>query len=132
MDKIKLPLIPLRDLVIFPHMVMHFDCGRKISLNAIDAAEMKDSKIFLVAQRELEIEDPKREDLFEIGTVATIKQILKLPGGIVRVLVEGEERAQISELDITEEMIEAEIEILEDEESDFTEDEEIEACLRFL
>lgn len=130
MDKIKLPLIPLRDLVIFPHMVMHFDCGRKISLNAIDAAEMKDSKIFLVAQRELEIEDPKREDLFEIGTVATIKQILKLPGGIVRVLVEGEERAKISELKITEEMIEAEIEILEDKESDFTEDEEIEAALR--
>ena len=72
MDKIKLPLIPLRDLVIFPHMVMHFDCGRKISLNAIDAAEMKDSKIFLVAQRELEIEDPKREDLFEIGTAKSI------------------------------------------------------------
>ena len=130
MDKIKLPLIPLRDLVIFPHMVMHFDCGRNISLNAIDAAEMKDSKIFLVAQRELEVEEPKREDIFEIGTVATIKQILKLPGGIVRVLVEGEERAKISELNITEEMIEAEIEILHDKESNFKEDEEVEAALR--
>lgn len=112
MEKVKLPLIPLRDLVSFPHMVMHFDCGRKISVNAIERSEMQDSKIFLVAQRELEVEDPKREDLFDVGTVATIKQILKLPGGVVRVLVEGEERARISSLDISEEIIEADIEIL--------------------
>ncbi|MDY3903466.1 endopeptidase La [Peptoniphilus sp.] len=130
MKKIKLPLIPLRDLVIFPHMVMHFDCGRKISVNAIERSEMQDSKIFLVAQRELEVEDPKRDDLFEVGTVATIKQILKLPGGVVRVLVEGEERAKISDLDITAEIIEAEIEILEEDEIDYTEDDKVEAALR--
>lgn len=130
MENLKLPLIPLRDLVIFPHMVMHFDCGRKISVNAIERSEMQDSKIFLVAQRELEVEDPKREDLFDIGTVATIKQILKLPGGVVRVLVEGEERAKISKLDISKEIIEADIEILEEEEVDYNEDDEIEAALR--
>ena len=130
MEKVKLPLIPLRDLVSFPHMVMHFDCGRKISVNAIERSEMQDSKIFLVAQRELEVEDPKREDLFDVGTVATIKQILKLPGGVVRVLVEGEERARISSLDISEEIIEADIEILEEEEIDYREDDQIEAALR--
>ena len=130
MEKVKLPLIPLRDLVIFPHMVMHFDCGRKISVNAIERSEMQDSKIFLVAQRDLEVEDPKREDLFDVGTVATIKQILKLPGGVVRVLVEGGERARISSLDISDEIIEADIEILEEEEVDYTEDDQIEAALR--
>lgn len=130
MEKLKLPLIPLRNLVIFPHMVTHFDCGRNISVRAVEEAEMADSKIFLVAQKDVELEEPKREDLYDVGTIATIKQILKLPGGIVRVLVEGEKRAKIDEADFGEELIEAIVEVHEEEESIKGREEEIEAALR--
>lgn len=91
----KMPIIALRGAVVFPRMVTHFDCAREISLRAIEYAEMDSSEIFLIAQKNIEVEHPKREDLYNIGTVATIKQILKLPGGIVRVLVEGIMRAKL-------------------------------------
>jgi len=130
MEKIKLPLIPLRNLVIFPHMVTHFDCGRNISINAVEEAEMADSKIFLVAQKDIDVEEPTREDIFDVGTIATIKQILKLPGGITRVLVEGEKRGEIDEIDIEKDLIEAIVDIYEEDENVDIEDEKIEAALR--
>lgn len=130
MEKIKLPLIPLRDLVIFPHMVTHFDCGRNISVNAIETAEMKDSKVFLVAQRDLNVMDPEEKDVYSFGTVAVIRQILKLPGGVIRVLVEGEIRGEITSFNKNEEFIEAEILLHEEEEEEGNRD--IEAAKRLV
>lgn len=130
MEKLKLPLIPLRNMVVFPHMVTHFDCGRDISINAVEEAEMANSEIFLVAQIDFNVEKPDEEDLYEIGTIATIKQILKLPGGIVRVLVEGEKRAQIENLDISENIIEAELTVFEEKIQSYEESEDLEAALR--
>jgi ATP-dependent Lon protease len=130
MEKIKLPLIPLRNMVVFPHMVTHFDCGRDISINAIEEAEMADSKIFLVAQIDFAVESPEEDDLYEVGTIASIKQILKLPGGVVRVLVEGETRAEIKNLEMGESFINAEISPYEEDTAKYNESENLEAALR--
>lgn len=130
MEKIKLPLIPLRNMVVFPHMVTHFDCGREISINAIEKAEMADSKVFLVAQIDFTIDDPKEEDIYEIGTIGTIKQILKLPGGIVRVLVEGEERAKIKSIEFDEDLISAELTTFDEDSLNYNDSENLEAALR--
>lgn len=130
MEKIKLPLIPLRNMVVFPHMVTHFDCGREISINAIEKAEMADSKVFLVAQIDFTVDDPKEEDIYEIGTIGTIKQILKLPGGIVRVLVEGEERAKIKGIEFDEDLISAELTTFDEDSLNYNDSENLEAALR--
>lgn len=106
-EKTKIPVIALRDLIIFPRTVSHFDCGRSKSIAAIEEAEMKDSKVFLIAQKDGEIENPKADDLFEYGTIAIIKQILKLPGGIVRVLVEGATRAKAENIETEGDYIKA-------------------------
>lgn len=110
-----LPLIPLRDLVIYPEMVTHFDAGRPKSIAAIEAAEMGDSSVFLTAQKEIETMEPELDDIYTIGTVANIKQILRLPGGIVRILVEGVIRGRILELHKGEEFNEVVVEELPDE-----------------
>ncbi|MBE5783021.1 MAG: endopeptidase La [Clostridiales bacterium] len=89
----RLPLIPLRGLMVFPHMVLHFDVGRARSVAALEQAMMEDQRVFLVAQKDGDIEEPKMEDLCRVGTVAQIKQVLNLPGDSIRVLVEGEHRA---------------------------------------
>ncbi|WP_308533826.1 endopeptidase La [uncultured Peptoniphilus sp.] len=130
METIKLPLIALRDLVIFPHMVTHFDCGRSISVNAVETAELHDSKVFLVAQIDPSLLDIKIDDIYKIGTVATIKQILKLPGGIVRVLVEGTDRAELLSLHEKEEYFEAEIKVYPEDLDDENTNKDIEAALR--
>src|SRR3712207_7110997 len=90
-----LPLIPLRGLTIFPHMVLHFDVGREKSLLAVEEAMLNGQKIFLTSQKEAKIEDPDESDIYNIGAICNIKQILKLPGDTVRVLVEGENRARL-------------------------------------
>ena len=81
-----LPVLALRGLVVFPDCVTHFDVGRKKSVRAVEEAMRADQMIFLVAQRDLEDDDPKKADLYEVGTVAVIKQILRLPGDNVRIL----------------------------------------------
>lgn len=93
-----LPLIPLRGMTIFPYMVLHFDVGREASINALEEAMVNDQLIFLAAQKEAEIEDPKPDDFYDVGTVSKIKQMLKLPGDTIRVLVEGISRAKIVNL----------------------------------
>ncbi|CDZ75508.1 Lon protease [Peptoniphilus sp. ING2-D1G] len=108
-NKIKVPVIALRELIIFPRMVSHFDCARAKSIAAIEAAEMQNSLVLLVAQKDAGVQDPKEEDLFKYGTLSSIKQILKIPGGIVRVLVEGINRAKIENITTTGDFIEAEI-----------------------
>ncbi|MFU0824689.1 endopeptidase La [Clostridium sp.] len=109
-----LPLIPLRGLTIFPHMVLHFDVGREKSLLAVEEAMLNGQEIFLVSQREAKIEDPEEDDIFKVGTICNIKQILKLPGDTVRVLVEGESRAKLVEYIDKDPFFKVEVEILDD------------------
>ena len=90
-----LPVLALRGLVVFPGVVTHFDVGRVKSAKAVEEAMRGDQRIFLVAQKDLSDDDPKRKDLFAIGTVAVIKQILRMPGDNMRILVEGKYRAEL-------------------------------------
>lgn len=91
----KLPVLPLRGLTAFPKMLIHFDVGRAMSIKALEAAMRDGQLIFLTAQRELKTDEPQTEDLYEIGSVCIVKQILRLPGDNIRVLVEGKSRAQV-------------------------------------
>jgi ATP-dependent Lon protease len=93
-----LPILPLRDVVVYPHMVLPLFVGREKSILALEAAMKADKRIMLVAQRQADIDDPKSADLYGIGTIATILQLLKLPDGTVKVLVEGVERGYAGEL----------------------------------
>lgn len=90
----RVPLLPLRGLLVFPTMVLHIDVGRERSIAALEQAMLEDNIVFLATQKEMSIEQPEKDDLHKIGTLAYIKQMLKLPNGTIRVLVEGQERAQ--------------------------------------
>ena len=92
------PVLPLRDVVVYPHMVIPLFVGREKSIQALDVAMRSDKRIMLVAQKQADVDDPKADDLYRIGTVATILQLLKLPDGTVKVLVEGVDRARIERL----------------------------------
>ncbi|MEG2603943.1 MAG: endopeptidase La [Clostridia bacterium] len=96
-----LPVLPLRGMMVFPHMVLHFDVGRAKSVAALEKAMMEDQQVFLVAQMDVELEDPELADLCHVGTIAHIKQVLNLPGDNIRVLVEGVRRAVL--VNVTEE-----------------------------
>jgi len=95
---LELPVLPLRDVVVYPHMVIPLFVGRQKSIQALEEAMLRDKQILLVAQRSASEDEPRMSDLFEKGTVATILQMLKLPDGTVKVLVEGEYRAHIDTL----------------------------------
>ncbi|MGN1313434.1 MAG: endopeptidase La [Lachnospiraceae bacterium] len=95
-----MPCVALRGLTIFPRMIIHFDLSRDRSIIAVQQALMEEQKLFLVTQKNSEAEEPMREDLNEIGTIALVKQISKLPGGLVRVLVEGIYRGRLMELEV--------------------------------
>jgi ATP-dependent Lon protease len=90
-----LPLLPLRGILVFPNMVLHLDVGRERSVNALEQAMVDDNKVLLVTQKEARVDDPAPEDIYSMGTIAQIKQMLKLPGGTIRVLVEGLSRAYV-------------------------------------
>ena len=111
---VELPVMPLRGLVLFPNMVLHFDVGRKKSLTALEQAMMEQQRIFLVSQKNDETEDPDWPDLCRVGTVAEIRQVMNLPGENVRVLVEGISRGTILEALITEPGMRAVIQTHED------------------
>ncbi|MBA5761904.1 endopeptidase La [Vibrio sp. 404] len=96
-ERIEIPVLPLRDVVVYPHMVIPLFVGREKSIACLEAAMDANKQVLLVAQKEAETDDPAKEDLFEVGTVATILQLLKLPDGTVKVLVEGQQRAKIHE-----------------------------------
>ncbi|NMB34744.1 MAG: endopeptidase La [Firmicutes bacterium] len=123
----ELPVLPLRGVIIFPNVVVHLDVGRQCSINALDEAMLKDNKILLVAQKEAETDAPEPDDLYRVGTVVNIKQALKLPGGTLRVLVEGLYRARIKEFLQTEPYYNVVFESLEKDESKSA---EIEALAR--
>ena len=109
-----IPVLPLRDVVVYPHMVIPLFVGRDKSIVALDLAMNASKKILLIAQQKADLDDPAPEDLYEIGTLATILQLLKLPDGTVKVLVEGAERAHVDKL-IVGDHFSAEITILEEE-----------------
>jgi len=92
------PVLPLRDVVVYPHMVIPLFVGREKSIVALDLAMKADKRILLVAQKQADVDDPKADDLYRVGTIATILQLLKLPDGTVKVLVEGVDRASIEKL----------------------------------
>lgn len=93
-----MPMIPLRGLSIFPYMVLHFDIGREKSISALEKAMMMNQLVFLSAQKDAETDLPTHEDFYKVGTIAKIKQMLKLPGDAIRVLVEGVSRGEIQEV----------------------------------
>ncbi|WP_298940051.1 endopeptidase La [uncultured Psychromonas sp.] len=118
-----LPVLPLRDVVVYPHMVIPLFVGRKKSISCLEAAMEQGKKVLLVAQTEASLDDPKIEDLYTVGTVANILQLLKLPDGTVKVLVEGVQRANIIRNIENEEYFFSEIELLDSEGVDEKEEE---------
>lgn len=113
-ELMSLPMVALRGLAVLPEQVTHFDVSREKSVQAITQAMKKDQKIFLVMQKEVEVEEPKESDLYRIGCVATVKQIVKLPGNMKRVLVSGEQRAGLSWIESEEPYFQAAVKILPD------------------
>lgn len=94
-DKKQIPLLPLRGLLVFPSMVLHLDVGREKSISAIEKAMMDNEYIFLAAQKKIRLKEPEPKDIYSIGTVSMVKQMIKLPNGTMRVLVEGVYRAEV-------------------------------------
>ena len=128
----ELPLIPLRGLAIFPYMILNFDVGRDISLKALDAGALNDDIVFLTSQKEAETDEPTTEDFYHVGTICKIKQMIKLPGDTVRVLVEGISRGKIKEVEMDEEQgyFKAIIEEIAYDAENVEEDIEVEALVR--
>ena len=124
-----LPVLPLRDVVVYPHMVIPLFVGRHKSIRALDRAMEVDKRILLVAQKDAAQDEPGPEDIYRVGTVSTILQLLKLPDGTVKVLVEGGQRVRIEKIAESEEFLAAETESLESDESD---ERETEALSRSL
>jgi len=109
------PVLPLRDVVVYPFMVIPLFVGREKSIRALDAAMADNKQILLVAQRSADTDDPKPSDLYDVGTLANILQLLKLPDGTVKVLVEGSQRAHLDRIVEGEEYMGAEITSAEEE-----------------
>ena len=108
----KLPMVALRGMVVMPEMAVHFDISRKKSIEAIQQAMEEEQQIFLSAQKSVEIEEPGQDDIYEVGTIASIRQIVKLPKQIVRVMVYGEKRAYLKQIEEEELYLCAEVEEL--------------------
>ncbi|MCL6268731.1 endopeptidase La [Sansalvadorimonas sp. 2012CJ34-2] len=117
-ERIELPLLPLRDVVVYPHMVIPLFVGRDKSIHALDKAMENDRQIYLVAQKNAQDDDPESGDLYELGTVANILQLLKLPDGTVKVLVEGGQRAVFKSMKEHDSYSTAVVDILQEEDID--------------
>ncbi|MEY3884831.1 MAG: hypothetical protein RIS87_606 [Pseudomonadota bacterium] len=121
-----LPVLPLRDVVVYPHLVIPLFVGRTKSVKALEIASEGDKRILLVAQKSANKDEPEANDLYEVGTIATVLQMLKLPDGTVKVLVEGIQRVKVTGFVETEECFAAHAELIEDSASDI----EIQALMR--
>ncbi|MDA2380370.1 endopeptidase La [Bacillus cereus] len=112
------PLLPLRGVLVYPTMVLHLDVGRDKSIQALEQAAMDENIIFLAMQKEMNIDDPKEDDIYSVGTVAKVKQMLKLPNGTLRVLVEGLHRAEVIEFIEEENVVQVSIKTVTEEVED--------------
>ena len=128
----QLPMVALRGLVVMPGTAMSFDLSRKKSIEAVQRAMEGEQKIFLSAQKSIEIEDPTQEDLYQIGTIATVRQIVKLPKQIVRVMVSGEQRGILQKLESEEPFLLAEVEEVPEDSFEIPEEWNEEAMTRSL
>lgn len=127
--KENIPLLPLRGLLVYPSMVLHIDVGRARSVAALEHAMLNENQIFLATQKDLRVEQPKKEELYSIGTLVNVKQMLKLPNGTLRILVEGISRAKMVNYEEQKDFTKVHVEIHED---DNDKDVEIEALMRTL
>ncbi|MBQ1783144.1 MAG: endopeptidase La [Gammaproteobacteria bacterium] len=112
-ERIQIPVLPLRDVVVYPHMVIPLFVGREKSIQCLEAAMEQNKQIFLVAQKDPTVENPEKGDLYDVGTLSTILQLLKLPDGTVKVLVEGEKRAKLHKFLPSPNYFVAEVEVLD-------------------
>ena len=115
-EKETLPLLPLRGLVLYPHMMVNLDVGRDRSVAAIESAIAGDSRILVVSQRDPECDDPTAADLYEVGAVAEIRQFLRMPEGVLRILVDGQKRAEILSIREGEKYAEADVRVIDEPE----------------
>src|SRR5678816_1224496 len=129
-DTFDLPVLPLRDVVVFPHMVIPLFVGRDKSIKALEQAMEADKRILLVAQKSAETDDPAAADLYEIGTLAQVLQLLKLPDGTIKVLVEGVDRVRVQNVVERDGTLAGQGEVIESSED--REPREIEAVARSL
>ena len=127
-----LPMVALRGLTIMPEMIVHFDVSRERSIAAIQQAMVEEQEIFLVAKKSIETENPGQDDVYETGTVASVKQLIKLSKKVVRVLVEGKNRAVLKKIEETDPYLRAEVEVLEEQEITIPDDLNAEAMMRGL
>ncbi|WP_337099561.1 endopeptidase La [Paenibacillus sp. YIM B09110] len=123
----RLPLLPLRGLLVYPSMVLHLDVGRDKSVRALERAMVEENMILLCSQSEVNIEEPTEEDIYKVGTIAKVRQMMKLPNGTIRVLVEGVVRAEIQEYVPNDEFYEVAVKELPEQETD---DPEVDALMR--
>ena len=114
-QRVEMPVLALRDVVVYPHMVIPLFVGREKSIRCLDAAMANDKQIFLVAQRDAGVDEPEQDDIYSVGTIATILQLLKLPDGTVKVLVEGNVRGRVTGLSKTDPYFIAEVDQVTDE-----------------
>ncbi len=117
-----IPLLPLRGILVYPTMVLHLDVGRNKSVQALEKVMVDDHFILLATQKEIGIEEPTKQEIYRVGTLAKIKQMLKLPNGTIRVLVEGIQRAQVLDFTDNDDYFEVEVALLEDEVEDNVEE----------
>ena len=111
-----LPMIPMRGMLVFPYMMVHLDIGRAASIAALEQAMMTDHVVLLVTQRDAEVEEPRERDLYDVGTVAEIQRLLKMPDGSVRILIEGQARGKIRAYRDVSNYVEVDVETYDDEE----------------
>jgi ATP-dependent Lon protease len=114
-EQLDMPVLPLRDVVVYPHMVIPLFVGREKSIRCLEAAMDGDKRVFLAAQKDASVDEPTEEDIYRVGTVASILQLLKLPDGTVKVLVEGQQRAELDQLKDSDEYFQASIHYLASE-----------------
>ena len=124
-----LPMLPLRDIIIFPHMVVPLFVGRERSINALDEAMNKDKQLFLAAQKDAKIQDPDEKDVYPVGTIGSVIQMLRLPDGTVKVLVEGQKRAVLTDYLSKKEIFLVRVQDMEEIEGETT---EVEALIRSI
>lgn len=132
MEKRSLPVVALRGMTIMPEMVAHFDVSRQRSIAAVQEAMVEDQKIFMVTQKDNEVGEPKQEDLYEVGTVGTVKQMIKLPKNIVRVLVTGEMRGTLEKIEYEDPYLRALVDIMDESGMEIPEDTNAQAMKRSM